>query len=64
MLTQAEQNVYSDFLTNLAVAWFFAGVIAPFISPLGTGKLAIPLAAGVASWISLQLAIFMRKGKK
>lgn len=26
-------NVYKDFLTNSAVAWFSAGVITPFLFP-------------------------------
>ena len=60
-----EQKVYSEFLTNLAVAWFSAGIIAPLFTPaVGIFKLSASLIAIVACIISLRLATLFAKEEK
>jgi len=60
-----EQKVYSEFLTNLAVAWFSAGVIAPLFTPLtNLLKFSNSLLSIVACLLSLRLAVFFSKGGK
>ena len=60
-----EKKVYSEFLTNLAVAWFSAGIIAPLFTPaMGIFKLSASLIAITACIISLRLAVLFNKGRK
>lgn len=60
-----EEKVYCEFLTNLAVAWFSAGVIAPlFTPPERVFKFLLSLLAVSASLISLKLATLFVKGGK
>jgi len=60
-----EQKVYSEFLTNLAVAWFSAGVIAPLFTPLsGFLRFFNSLIALIACLFSLRLAILFKEGGK
>lgn len=60
-----EGEVYSEFLTNLAVAWFSAGVIAPLFAPAaGILKFSGSLIAISACLLSLRLAILFAKGRK
>jgi hypothetical protein len=57
-----EKQIYKDFLTNLAVAWFSAGIIAPLLTPsLGIFKLTGSFIAVFGCIISLQLAIIFTK---
>jgi len=54
--------VYSEFLTNLAVAWFSAGVIAPlFTQNRGWMGILNSMIALVASLVSLKLAVLFRE---
>ncbi len=54
-----EAKVYSEFLTNLAVAWFSAGIIAPFFTPaIGIFRFSGSPLAIIACLISLKLAVF------
>lgn len=60
-----ERKVYSEFLTNLAVAWFSAGIIAPLFNPApGLSKFSASLVAVVTSLISLKLAVLFIKEEK
>ena len=60
-----ESKVYSEFLSNLGVAWFSAGVIAPLFTPItGLFRLSGSLIAVAACWISLKLAVLFAKGGK
>lgn len=60
-----ERKVYSEFLTNLAVAWFSAGVIAPLLTPVvGILRFSGSLIAVVSCLLSLRLAILFTKGEK
>jgi len=53
-----ESKVYSEFLTNLAVAWFSARVIAPLFTPAaGILKLLASPIAVIGCLLSLRLAI-------
>lgn len=58
-------KIYTDYLTNLAVAWFAGGVIAPILSlsfslkSLFTGIFAI-----VASLAFLQMSVRINKRKR
>lgn len=57
-----EDRVFSDFLTNLAVAWFSAGVIAPLFTPAtGLFRLSASPIAAIGCLISLKLAILFSK---
>ena len=61
-----ERKVYSEFLTNLAVAWFSAGVIAPLFTPIKNifGFLTA-LIAVLAGLLSLRFAVMLvRKGSR
>ena len=54
---KSENKVYSEFLTNLAVAWFSAGIIAPLFTPgVGIYKAIYSIIAVIACFISLRLA--------
>ena len=65
MKNRGEFEVYVDFLTNLAVAWFTAGIIAPLFTPIGEKmRILSYLMAVSACFISLKLAVFFKKGKK
>ena len=60
-----EAEVYSDFFTNLAVAWFSAGVIAPvFTSSMGLTGFVGSFVSLVACLFSLKFAVSFRKGEK
>jgi len=60
-----ERKVYSEFLTNLAVAWFSAGVIAPLFTPLNDLlKFSNSLLSMVACLLSLRLAVLFSRGEK
>lgn len=54
-----EAKIYSEFFTNLAVAWFTAGVIAPFFAkPFGILETAFFSLIGVlGALISLRFAV-------
>lgn len=58
------KHVYREFLTQLAVAWFAGGVIAPIVAPNTTsgGNLLPSLVSIGASFISLRLAVVFSKG--
>jgi hypothetical protein len=60
-------KVDSEFLTNLAVAWFAAGIISPtFSGPAGFSELPRSLVIGIiGAWFSLEGAVYWdRKGRK
>lgn len=60
-----EKKVYTEFLTNLAVAWFSAGVIAPLFTPLrGVAQFSASVMAMIGCLICLRLAIWFEKGGK
>jgi len=59
------KKVYSEFLTNLAVAWFSAGIIAPLFTPLvSVLRFSNSLASLIACLVSLRLAVLFDKGGK
>ena len=59
---RGEDKVYSDFLTNIAVAWFSAGIIAPLVTPLsGTPKFSGSFIGIIGCIISLRLAVMFRR---
>lgn len=61
-----EQKVYSEFLTNLAVAWFSAGVIGPFLArPKNVREIvSLSLAGVLGALLSLRFAVLTSKGGK
>jgi hypothetical protein len=61
-----EQKVYSEFLTNLAVAWFSAGVIAPFFTrPRDVTEVALLAASGIlGAFLSLRFAVLISRRVK
>ncbi|QQG40892.1 MAG: hypothetical protein HYV37_01040 [Candidatus Levyibacteriota bacterium] len=60
-----ERKVYTEFLTNLAVAWFSAGVIAPLFTPMrGIGQLTGSVLAIIICFVCMQLAVMFEKGTK
>lgn len=55
-------KTYADFSTQLAVSWFGAGIIAPLITSLQTPHgIATSILSLVASYVSLQLAIYFNE---
>lgn len=65
-LSVAQRKVIADFLANIGVAWFAAGVIGAFLSsPKNILELIIPLIWGISfSAGFLRLALFFTKGIK
>jgi hypothetical protein len=64
MKPSGESKVYIDFLTNLAVAWFSAGVIVPLFTPaFGAYKAYTSIVAIVGCLVSLKLAVVFSKKK-
>jgi len=61
-----ERKVYSEFLTNLAVAWFSAGVISPFFTrPKNVIEIVLFTLFGIlGAFLSLRLAVLASKGGK
>jgi len=58
-------KIYSDFLTNLAVAWFAGGIIAPLMNgSINSKVIFLGLVALTASILSLYFAATMNKGRK
>ena len=60
---QAENKVYVEFLTNSAVAWFAAGVIAPLFNPPTNEliKFIGPILAMVITFAFLRIATILAK---
>ncbi|MBI3955900.1 hypothetical protein HY339_01440 [Candidatus Gottesmanbacteria bacterium] len=60
---ESRRYVYTEFLTQLAVAWFAGGIIAPLVAPAtaGVGGLLPSFLSLGASFISLRLAIICQK---
>ncbi len=62
---RGEPKVYSEFFTNVAVAWFSAGVITPlFIKPTDLFGFLPSAIAIVASWAFLNIASAFAKEVK
>jgi len=62
MTDYSEAKIYSQFFGNLAVAWFSAGVITPFVVQSITFiQLAVSLFSLVGSYLSLKYAIYLLK---
>lgn len=61
-----ERKVYSEFFTNLAVAWFSAGVISPFFTrPKSIEEIVLLTVSGVlGASVSLKSAVLFSKGGK
>jgi len=61
-----KNKVYSEFLTNLAVAWFAAGIISSlYAGSENPTKTLVSVVSGVlGTWASLKLAIPWSKGDK
>jgi len=60
-----ERKVYTEFLTNLAVAWFSAGVIAPLFTPVrGVLQFLGLIVAMIGCLICLRLAVLIQRGGK
>ncbi len=60
---ESRRYVYAEFLTQLAVAWFAGGIIAPIVAPqtaIAGGLLLTFLSLG-ASFLSLRLAVLCQK---
>lgn len=55
----SRRYVYTEFLTQLAVAWFAGGIIAPIVAPetADFGGLLLTFLSLGASFISLRLAV-------
>lgn len=60
----AGAKIYSQFLTNVAVAWFTAGVIAPLINPRGEFNVYITALSVLACYLCLRIAIILKREKK
>ena len=62
-MNEQEQKVFLEFFTNLAVAWFSAGVIAPFFmqSKILSEVLSFGLSGAVIALASLKAALFFAK---
>lgn len=61
----SEGKIYSEFLTNLAVAWFAAGVIGPlFTFGSGPAKFISSLVGLTSCFVSLRLAVAFTQGEK
>lgn len=62
----SEGKIYSEFFTNLAVAWFSGGIITPLItkpkSPIDL--LLIPVLGVLGTFFSLRAASLFAKEKK
>ena len=60
---ESRRYVYTEFLTQLAVAWFAGGIIAPIVAPatVGIGGLLPTFLSLEASFISLRLAVICQK---
>lgn len=57
-----KSTVYKDFFTNVSVAWFTAGVIAPFFTPFTTLRnITASIISAIMSFGSLMLAIRFEK---
>lgn len=60
-----KSQVYSEFLTNAAVAWFSAGVIAPlFTKALGAKELLASIISIIACLAFLRLATVFGKEER
>mgnify|MGYP001572506245 FL=1 len=61
-----ERKVYSEFFTNLAVAWFSAGVISPFFTkPKSVVEILLFASFGILGALaSLRSAVLISKGGK
>lgn len=58
----AQAKVYSDFLTGLAIAWFSAGIIAPFISKkFSSDDLILGLYSLLITFVLLWFAIIYKR---
>ncbi|OGM30244.1 hypothetical protein A2630_03415 [Candidatus Woesebacteria bacterium RIFCSPHIGHO2_01_FULL_44_10] len=60
-----ETKIYSEFFTNLAVAWFSAGAIGPFFTgPVQVSRMSAFILSGIlGAYISLRFAVSVtRKG--
>ncbi len=60
---ESRRHVYTEFLTQLAVAWFAGGIIAPIVVPTTTGgnNLLLTVLSLGASFLSLRLAVLFQK---
>lgn len=65
-LTVGERRVYSEFFTNIAVAWFTIGIITPlFVKPKTIEEVITFAVWGISgALVSLRLAVFSSKGGK
>lgn len=59
----SRRYVYTEFLTQLAVAWFAGGIIAPIVAPATAvkGSLLITVLSLGASFLSLRLAVICQR---
>lgn len=62
---ESRRYVYTEFLTQLAVAWFGGGIIAPIVAPATTSGGGLPATSFslFATFLCLRLAILLRKEK-
>lgn len=63
-ISKGEVKIYSGFLTNLAVAWYTAGVITPIFTFTDSDfarTLFLGVSGGVISFICLRLAVRIMK---
>jgi hypothetical protein len=65
-LVAGERKVYSEFFTNLAVAWFTGGVISPFFTTSrNIFQLVVLVTWGIlGAWAFLKFAVFSARGGK
>lgn len=65
-LSVGQRKVVAEFLSNIGVAWFGAGVISPFLSrPKNLSETIIPFIWGIVLAIGfLRIALFFTKGIK
>ena len=60
-----ESKVYSEFFTNLAVAWFTGGIITPLlIKPKGFSETMISFLGIISAFSCLKLATFFAMEEK
>lgn len=59
---ESRKHVYTEFLTQLAVAWFAGGIIAPIVAPTAAsgGSLLLTALSLGASFLSLRLAVLFQ----
>ncbi|MBM4401806.1 MAG: hypothetical protein FJ044_01005 [Candidatus Cloacimonetes bacterium] len=62
-MNEREQKVFLEFFTNIAVAWFSAGVIAPFFRQpkIVSEVLSLGLSGAILALASLKAALFFAK---